>query len=91
MNLEALPGGELVRRGIEDLEARRETAAALLVSIGAERLRRAGISVPETIRENPEHRLFALLASADSDSAHSRYNAMIRELISFERAAECAV
>jgi hypothetical protein len=39
---------------------------------------------------DPEHRLYALLAEDDSDSAHSRYNAMIRQLVSFERAAECA-
>jgi hypothetical protein len=38
-----------------------------------------------------EHRLYALLAAEDSDSAHSRYNALVRRLVSFERAAECAV
>jgi hypothetical protein len=30
-----------------------------------------------------------LLAETDSDSAHSRYNALIRRLVSFENAAEC--
>ncbi|HVT56871.1 MAG TPA: hypothetical protein VHR45_00585 [Thermoanaerobaculia bacterium] len=29
-------------------------------------------------------------ARSDPDSAHSRYNALIRRLVSFERAAECA-
>lgn len=29
------------------------------------------------------------LAEHDCDSAHSRYNALIRRLVSFERAAEC--
>ena len=38
-----------------------------------------------------EHRLYALLAAEDSDLAHSRYNALVRRLVSFERAAECAV
>jgi hypothetical protein len=40
--------------------------------------------------ENPEHRLYELLAADDSDAAHSRYNALIRQLVSFERALECA-
>jgi hypothetical protein len=33
-----------------------------------------------------EHRLYELLSRTDSDSAHSRYNALIRRLVSFERA-----
>src|SRR5690242_11781488 len=35
-----LPGGDLVREGLEDLRNGRETAPALLVAIGARRLRR---------------------------------------------------
>jgi hypothetical protein len=31
-----------------------------------------------------------MLSDGDSDSAYSRYNALIRRLVSFERAAECA-
>jgi hypothetical protein len=38
----------------------------------------------------PEHCLYELLARSDSDTAHGRYNAPIRRLVSFERAAECA-
>ena len=30
-----------------------------------------------------------LLAETDSDSAHSRYNALVRRLVSFENTAEC--
>lgn len=66
-----------------------ESIPALLVSIGAPRLRRLGLRVPRAIPE-PEHRLYELLARQDPDSAHSRYNALIRRLVSFERAAECA-
>ena len=36
-----------------------------------------------------EEGLYDLLASSGSDSAHSRYNALVRKLVSFERAAEC--
>jgi len=86
----ALPGNELIEAGIRDLHDGRETLAALLVAIGAPRLRSVGFELPNRLPMNPEHRLYALLAKDDSDSAHTRYNALIRRLVSFERAAECA-
>lgn len=82
-----LPGGELVSQGLDELRAGRETTLALLVAIGAPRLRRLGIEVP--LLESPEHRLYDLLAESEPDSAHARYNALIRRLVSFERALEC--
>jgi hypothetical protein len=82
-----LPGGELIAAGLEDLGRGVESVAALLVSIGAPRLRRLGYHIPQTT-PNPEHRLWALLARTDPDSAHGRYNALVRRLVSFERAAE---
>ncbi|SRR6266508_280687 len=85
-----LPGEDLIEAGIRDLHEGSETIEALLVAIGAPRLRCAGIDVPETRWECPEHRLYDLLAKDDSDSAHSRYNALIRRLVSYERAAEQA-
>lgn len=85
---EGLPGAELVYEGLMDLADGRETAASLLVLIGAPRLRRLGLSIPET-QLQPEHALYKLLAQSEPDSAHSRYNALIRTLVSFERAAEC--
>jgi hypothetical protein len=89
MRTSSLPGEDLIERGLADLERGTESIEALLVSIGAPRLRRAGIEVPRTI-PSPERRLYDLLAETDPDSAHSRYNALIRRLVSFERAAECA-
>lgn len=89
MQQDTLPGGDLIQAGIEDLSRGVESVPALLVSIGAPRLRRLGFSLPQPISE-PERRLYALLQAADSDAAHSRYNALIRRLVSFERAAECA-
>ena len=86
---EALPGADLIEAGVSDLRERRETVAALLVAIGAPRLRRLGIELPDHLPETPEHRLYELLAKDEPDSAHSRYNALIRRLVSFERAAEC--
>jgi len=87
---EALPGADLVRTGLDDVRHGRESIEALLVLVGAPRLRRIGIDVPERGVARPEHRLYELLAQSDSDTAHSRYNALIRRLVSFERAAECA-
>jgi hypothetical protein len=81
-----LPGADLVRTGLGDLARDQVSVEALLVSIGAPRLRRCGIDVPNPVAD-PEHRLYALLAAADPDGAHSRYNALIRRLVSFERAA----
>ena len=85
----ALPGADLIEVGINDLHAGRETVEALLVAIGAPRLRQIGLDLPDQLPANPEHRLYDLLAKDDSDSAHSRYNALIRRLVSFEQAAEC--
>lgn len=79
------PGADLVARGIADLHDRRETEEALLVSIGAPRLRMLGVAVPAAIPE-PERRLYALLSRQGSDAAHSRYNALVRRLVSYERA-----
>lgn len=90
MTYDAFPGGDLVRQGIDDLEKGLETVPSLLVSIGAPRLRRAGVPVPPLTFDDPEHRLYLKLAAEDSDAAHSRYNAWIGRLVSFENALECA-
>jgi hypothetical protein len=83
-----LPGAQLVSKGVEDLARGDESIEALLVSVGAPRLRALGISVDGAV-SSPERKLYARLAAEDPDSAHSRYNALIRRLVSFERAAEC--
>jgi hypothetical protein len=88
VRLDGLPGSDLVRRGLADLDADVESIEALLVSIGAERMRRAGLSVPQAI-SSPERALYDALGRDDPDRAHSRYNALIRRLVSFERALEC--
>lgn len=90
MDLKAFPGGELVQEGLADLARGVETIPALLVSIGAPRLRRIGLAVPQGVFPSPEHRLYERLSETDPDSAHSRYNALVRRLVSFENAAECA-
>ena len=84
-----LPGQELVDAGVTDLREGRETVEALLVSVGARRLRGVGIDVPEPFF-SAEIRLYELLRREHGDDAHGRYNALVRRLVSFERAAECA-
>lgn len=88
MEEKILPGANLIHAGIKDLADGIESVPALLVSIGAARLRRLGFDLPQVIR-SPERRLYELLRAANPEAAHSRYNALIRRLVSFERAAEC--
>jgi hypothetical protein len=88
VDLEHLPGGDLVAKGLEDLLRGLESEEALLVSIGAARLRSRGIPVPGSL-PNAEHRLYERLARENPDSAHSRYNGLLRRLTSFESALEC--
>ena len=86
-----LPGADLVRTGIEDLRRGEFTIEALLVAVGAQRLRAAGVAVPETPGwpDEPEHALYdAIDRCADVGDSHARYNALIRRLVSFERALE---
>jgi hypothetical protein len=90
VDFDRLPGGALIRQGLDDLAAGRETEASLLVLIGSPRLKRLGLAVPATPPPLVEHRLYDRLRNVDPDAAHSRYNALIRLLVSFERAAECA-
>lgn len=82
-----LPGVDLVVAGLADLRAGEITANALLVAIGAPRLRALGIPVPSPLPEDPEHALFRLLAARGND-AHSAFNALRRRLVSFQRALE---
>jgi hypothetical protein len=89
VDFDALPGADLFQAGLKDLSRGVVSVEALLASIAAPRLRRIGIEVPGAVAE-PERKLYELLAADEPDSAHSRYNALIRRLVSFERAAECA-
>lgn len=88
MELSHFPGGDLVAKGLADLEHAEVTVESLLVSIAAPRLRSGGLSVATPLGD-AEHRLYQRLALEDPDAAHSRYNALLRRLTSFESALEC--
>jgi hypothetical protein len=81
-----LPGEDLVTKGVRDLERGTASAEALLVSIGAPRLQALGVSLQDPL-DDPERRLYELLRAEHGDAAHSRYNALVRRLVSFERAS----
>lgn len=84
-----LPGSDLIEQGLDDLSRGVLSVAALVVSIGAPRLTRLGVHIPDPL-PCPERALYDLLCEADANSAHSRYNALVRRLVSYERAAACA-
>ena len=91
-----LPGADIVAAGLDALadlasgERREFTVEALLVAVGARRLRAAGLQVPDAPGwpETPELALYAAICTTHPQDAHSRYNAFIRRLVSFERALE---
>jgi hypothetical protein len=88
----SLPASDLIEAGLRDLREQRETIAALLVSIGAPKLRSLGLDVPDAslaYDSSPEHRLYDLLAIDNPDAAHSKYNSLLRKLVSYERAITC--
>jgi hypothetical protein len=77
-----LPGGEVVDAGLAHLAAELVTPESLAVSIAAPRLRREGVPIGPTL-EDPERRLFGLLQHTEGDLAHARYNAWLRQMVSF--------
>jgi hypothetical protein len=90
MRFESLPGGDLIASGLADLERGLRTAPAFLIAIGEPRLRMLGVEVPAHSHATPERALYDLLSESAGDGAHSQYNALIRRLVSFERALACA-
>lgn len=86
--IQDLPGEALILKGLTDLAENRHTIESCLVRIAENRLARAGILPKGKLTsENAELELYAFFAPL-GDSAHSKYNAMIRELISFEQALD---
>lgn len=87
---ENLPGADLIAKGLGDLALGIESVAGLLVLIGAPRLKRLGVSIPvkTAVPASPEHALYRALRNENPADAHSRYNALIRRLVSYERSLE---
>lgn len=85
-----LPGADLVSSGVEALKRGEATVEALLVMVGASRMRAAGLELPECppLPHPPEIALYKAIGAEHPSDTHSRYNALIRRLVSFERALE---
>ena len=84
-----LPGETLVRQGIADFQARRCSIPACLVEMARPRLDAAGIlaKTDGNLVTEPELQMYRLLQQQGGD-AYSRYNALLRELVSFEQALD---
>jgi len=78
----ALPGGDLVDRGLADLTAGRTTAESLLLSLAAPRLRREGVPLA-TVEPDAHARLYELLEQSEGDLAHARFQARMQRITSF--------
>lgn len=89
MNLDELPGADLILPGIDDLrQGRINTVGALLIAIAFTRLRNAGLAIPDVPRASePELTLYAQLKAQRSD-AYLYYNALLDSLNSFCNALE---
>lgn len=88
MSDSGLPGAELIEAGLADLANRTETDESLLVSMAAARLRALGFDVAAPFAD-AELRLYRRLAARHGTAAHAQYNALVRRLVSFQRAAAC--
>ena len=87
--LAGLPGEDLIREGVADLEAGRVSVAACLAALAFPRLQRVGLlrELPPGLAADVELQLYRLLRHSGGD-AYSRYNALLRRLISFEQALD---
>lgn len=89
MNLNELPGAEIILPGLSDLHSgESNTIGALLVAIAATRLTEAGLDIPKDhLASEPELTLYASLQD-ERDDAYLYYNALLNRLNSFCNALE---
>jgi hypothetical protein len=89
MELNELPGSELILPGLEDLHhGRNNTIGSLLISIASIRLTAAGLDIPQvSLVPEPELALYEYLQK-DRDDVYPYYNALLNSLSSFCTALE---
>ena len=80
-----LPGGDKMLQGLQDWRAGRTTINSCLVVIAFGKFRAAGLVSGEAPFAEAELVLYDLLKK-EGHNAYGRYNALIRELVSFGRA-----
>lgn len=90
-SFEFLPGNDLFQQGLCDYEKKIISEHSLLLLIALPRLIRLELSLGEVITkealddslEPPHHRLYSLLEEQYGRNAYSRYNALLRRMVSF--------
>jgi hypothetical protein len=89
MNLNELPGAEIILPGLNDLHnGESNTIGALLIAIASTRLTEAGLDIPKDhLSPEPELTLYANLQDKRED-AYVYYNALLNQLNSFCNALE---
>lgn len=89
MNLNELPGSEIILSGLSDLHSgESNTIGALLVAIAATRLTEAGLDIPkDRLVPEPELTLYDRLQD-ERDDPYVYYNALLNLLNSFCNALE---
>jgi hypothetical protein len=89
MNLNELPGAEIILPGLRDLHSgKSNTIGALLVAIAATRLTQAGLDIPKDyLAPEPELTLYNRLQN-EQDDPYLYYNALLNRLNSFCNAIE---
>jgi hypothetical protein len=91
MELQELPGAELILPGLEDLHnGNAATVGALLIAIASTRLTEAGLKFSTShLLPEPELVLYDRLQN-ERDDAYPYYNALLNSLNSFCNALELA-
>jgi hypothetical protein len=86
--IDNLPGAAIIRDGLRDLRENRHTMPSCLVRMARRRLAKAGLMEPSPRHDvDAELDLYQLL-SREGNQAHSRYNSLVRQLVSFEHALD---
>lgn len=85
-----LPGGEILRNGLKDLQDGVSSIDSLLVLVAAPRLTRCGIRIPQARSPSalPEHDLFRRLCDEHGPEAYRHYRSLMRRLVSLENALD---
>jgi hypothetical protein len=88
-DLRALPGGDLIMKGLADLRSgTNDSIEALVVQIARPRLAAAGLTIPGRAREDAELALYSRLSLDGIEDPYARYNSLLRRIVSCAAALE---
>ncbi len=87
-DLSTLPGGHLIETGLAHGAQNKKTVESLLVSVALGWLQEHGLAEGvQPVSAEPEIELYNMLCrDREIANPYSRYNSLIRELVSFQRA-----